>query len=133
VPELVTDPRFKDNPTRVAHRGELKDLLGPVLLDRTTAEWIALLEPLGVPCGPINRLDQVFADPQVQHRGMRIELEHPVAGRLPLVANPIRLSRTPIRYEAPPPLLGQHTGEVLRGLLGKSAAEIEILRGDAVI
>jgi crotonobetainyl-CoA:carnitine CoA-transferase CaiB-like acyl-CoA transferase len=133
VPELVTDARFKDNPARVAHRTELKALLAPVLGSRTTAEWIALLEPLGVPCGPINRLDQVFSDPQVQHRGMRIELPHPVAGRLPLVANPIRYSRTPIRYETPPPLLGQHTENVLRSLLGKTDAQIDALRGDAVI
>jgi formyl-CoA transferase len=133
VSELIADPRFKDNPARVANRVELKRLLAAALGTRTTAEWIALLEPLGVPCGPINRLDQVFADPQVVHRGLRVEVPHPIAGRLPLVANPIRYSRTPIRYEAPPPLLGQHTDEVLRSMLGKQDSEIEALRSRGVI
>jgi crotonobetainyl-CoA:carnitine CoA-transferase CaiB-like acyl-CoA transferase len=133
VAQLATDPRFKDNPTRVAHRVELKALLAPVLQERTTAQWIALLEPLGVPCGPINRLDQVFAHPQIQHRGMRIDLPHPVAGQLPLVANPIKLSRTPIQYETAPPLLGQHTEEVLRDILGKGDADLQALRADGII
>ncbi|MGH8636120.1 MAG: CaiB/BaiF CoA transferase family protein, partial [Burkholderiales bacterium] len=126
--ELIADARFKDNPSRVAHRTELKALLEPAMRGRTTVQWIELLEPLGVPCGPINRLDQVFADPQVVHRGLRVELAHPVAGRLPLVANPIKYSRTPIRYEDPPPLLGQHTDDVLRNLLEKSETELAALR-----
>ena len=133
LPELVTDARFSDNPARVAHRDALRAALAPAMRERTTAEWMVLLEPLGVACGPINRLDQVFADPQVQHRGLRIEVPHPVAGRLPLVANPIRFSRTPIRYEVPPPLLGQHTGEVLRDLLGRSDDQIEALRAAGTI
>ena len=87
---------------------------------KTTAEWIAALEPLGVPCGPINRLDQVYADPQVQHRGMKIDVPHPLAGAIPLVANPIKYSRTPLTYDKPPPLLGEHTEEVLTEWLGKS-------------
>ena len=133
LPGLVTDPRFRDNPARVEHRDALRAELAPAMLARTTAEWMALLEPLGVPCGPINRLDQVFADPQVVHRGLRIEVPHPVAGHLPLVANPIRFSRTPIRYEVPPPLLGQHTDEVLRELLGKSEQQIGELRAGGTI
>ena len=100
---------------------------------KTTAEWIALLESVGVPCGPINRLDEVYADPQVQHRGLRMELPHPLSGTVPLVANPIKYSRTPLSYDAPPPLLGQHTAEVLTGLLGKSAADLEVLRTKKVI
>ncbi|MCC7079506.1 MAG: CoA transferase [Burkholderiales bacterium] len=131
--ELVTDARFKDNPSRVANRAELKALLEPVMRERTMTEWMQLLEPLGIPCGPINRLDQVFADPQVVHRGLRIELPHPVAGRVPLVANPIRYSRTPIRYEKAPPLLGEHTDEVLRDLLEKSDAELATLRSSGAI
>src|SRR5690606_17447651 len=111
----------------------LKALLEPALRSRTTAQWIEILEPLGVPCGPINRLDQVFADPQVVHRGLKVEVPHPVAGRLPLVANPIRYSRTPLRYETPPPLLGQHADEVLQGLLGKTDAELRALRSCGAI
>ena len=130
---LIDDPRFADNAARIANRDALKALLAPAMRKRTTAEWIRLLEPLGVPCGPINRLDQVFADPQVQHRRMRVDVPHPVAGALPLVANPIKFSRTPITYEDPPPLLGQHTAEVLASLLGKSAAEIAALKAAGII
>jgi formyl-CoA transferase len=133
VRDLATDDRFKDNASRIAHRDALKAALAPAMRTRTTAQWIALLEPLGVPCGPINRLDQVFADPQVVHRGLKVEVPHPVTGRLPLVANPIKFSRTPIRYETPPPLLGQHTDEVLRGLLGKSDEEIAQMRANGTI
>ncbi|HET7597753.1 MAG TPA: CoA transferase, partial [Burkholderiales bacterium] len=100
---------------------------------KATAEWIELLEPLGVPCGPIYSLDQVFAHPQVEHRGLKVELPHPLAGRVPLVANPIKFSRTPQRYDTPPPLLGEHTDDILRRLLGRTEAEIAALRGAGVI
>jgi crotonobetainyl-CoA:carnitine CoA-transferase CaiB-like acyl-CoA transferase len=101
--------------------------------EKTTADWIVLLEPVGVPCGPINRLDQVYADPQVRHRGLKIDVPHPLSGTVPLAANPIRLSRTPLSYGVPPPLLGEHTEEVLRDLLGKTPDEIACLREQAVI
>jgi len=130
---LIDDPRFANNAARIANRDALKALLEPAMHSRTTAEWIRLLEPLGVPCGPINRLDQVFADPQVQHRRMQVDVPHPVAGTLPLVANPIKFSRTPLTYDQPPPLLGEHTDEVLGSLLGRSGAEIARLRQDGVI
>ena len=130
---LVGDARFADNAARVANRDALKALLDQAMSTRTTAEWIRLLEPLGVPCGPINRLDQVFADPQVKHRRMQVDVPHPVTGSLPLVANPIKFSRTPISYDVPPPLLGEHTEEVLGRLLGKSAAQIAALRRGGVI
>ena len=86
-----------------------------------------------MPCAPINDLAQVFADPQVRHRSLRLELPHPSAGMVPLVANPIRLSETPIHYEAPPPLLGQHTDEILREQLGFDAAAIAELRRRGVV
>jgi crotonobetainyl-CoA:carnitine CoA-transferase CaiB-like acyl-CoA transferase len=130
---LLDDPRFIDNPARVANRDELKRLVGEAMQRHTTAEWIRILEPLGVPCGPINRLDQVFADPQVVHRRMRVEVPHPVAGSLPLVANPIKFSRTPLAYDAHPPLLGEHTEAVLRDLLGKMPDDIEGLRARGVL
>ena len=88
-------------------------LIRQVTVFRTTAEWIAALEQAGVPCGPINDLAQVFTDPQVQARGTRIRMAHPLAGEVDLVANPIRLSRTPVDYRRPPPLLGEHNTEVL--------------------
>jgi crotonobetainyl-CoA:carnitine CoA-transferase CaiB-like acyl-CoA transferase len=133
IPELIDDPRFKDNPARIANRDALKTLISAAMGKRTTDDWIKLLEPLGVPCGPINRLDQVFANPQVVHRQLRVDVPHPVAGTLPLVANPIQFSRTPIRYDAPPPLLGQHTDEVLREVLGMSDDDVAGLRARAVI
>lgn len=111
-PEWATDPRFASNSARVANRAELIPLIRQVTVFRTTAEWIAALEQAGVPCGPINDLDQVFADPQVQARGTRIRMAHPLAGEVDLVANPIRLSRTPVDYRRPPPLLGEHNSEV---------------------
>ena len=112
-PEWATDPRFVSNAARVANRAELIPLIRQVTVFRTTAEWIAALEQASVPCGPINDLAQVFADPQVQARGTRIRMAHPLAGEVDLVANPIRLSRTPVDYRRPPPLLGEHNAEVL--------------------
>ena len=132
-PEWAGDPRFASNPARVANRAVLVPLLRQTTVMRSTAEWIAALEAGGVPCGPINRMDQVFADPQVQARGMRIGLPHPLAGTVPLVANPIRLSGSPTSYRHAPPLLGQHTGEVLSEWLGIDAAALAALQHDRVI
>ena len=116
--EWATDERFATNPARVANRSVLIPLLRQTTVMKTTAEWVAALEAEAVPCGPINRLDQVFADPQVQARGMKIELTHPAFGRVPMVANPIRLSATPVAYRQAPPALGEHTAEVLADWLG---------------
>ncbi len=133
LPEVGADPRFATNATRLANRQACTDALAPAVRGRTTSEWIALLEPIGVPCGPINRLDQVYADPQVQHRGMKIEVPHPLADAVPLVANPIKYSRTPLEYHIPPPLLGEHTEEVLRDLLHKTDDEIAALREKRIV
>jgi crotonobetainyl-CoA:carnitine CoA-transferase CaiB-like acyl-CoA transferase len=111
--EWAQDERFATNPARVQHRGTLIPLLRQATVMKTTAEWVALLEEAGVPCGPINRLEQVFADPQVLARGLRVEVPHPAFGSVALVANPIRLSATPVDYRRPPPRLGQDTQEVL--------------------
>ncbi|PCC98820.1 CaiB/BaiF CoA transferase family protein [Halopseudomonas pelagia] len=113
-PEWALDGRFASNAARVAHRAELIPLIRQVTVFHTTTQWIADLEQAGVPCGPINNLEQVFADPQVQARGLKIRMEHPLSGELELVANPIRLSRTPVSYRLPPPMLDQHGSEVLR-------------------
>jgi crotonobetainyl-CoA:carnitine CoA-transferase CaiB-like acyl-CoA transferase len=130
---LADDPRYATNAARVLHRDALTGELERVLATRAAAAWLAALEPAGVPCAPINDLAQVFADPQVRHRGLCFELPHPGAGTVPLVANPIRLSETPIRYEAPPPLLGQHTDEILRERLGFDQAAIADLRRRGVV
>ena len=117
-PEWATDERFASNPARVANRTVLIPLLRQATVMKSTAEWIAALEAAGVPCGPINRLDQVFADPQVLARQMRIDLPHPTLGPVPLVANPIRLAASPVQYRQAPPTLGEHTAEVLADWLG---------------
>ena len=132
-PELASDPRFVNNGKRVENRAELTRLLSEVFSKRSKREWLELLEAAGVPNGPINNVAQVFEEPQVKARGVRIELEHPAAGKVPGVASPMRFSATPIEYRLAPPLLGQHTAQVLRGLLGKSEAEIARLRAAGVI
>ena len=133
IPELIHDPRFRDNAARVANRDACSSAIAVAVKKKKTAEWIELLEPLGIPCGPIYRLDQVFAHPQVRHRGLKVDVPHPIAGNVSLVANPIKFSRTAQRYELPPPLLGQHTEDVLRTLLRRNEAEIAALRASGVI
>jgi len=130
---LATDPRFATNPARVAHRDELVAVIAGRLATRPAAEWLAALEAAQVPCGPINDLAQVFADPQVLHRGMVATLPHAAAGEVRVVANPVRFSATPARSERAPPRLGEHTDEVLGGLLGLPAAALEDLRARRVI
>ena len=133
LPALAADPRFSTNQARVAHRAELIPLIRQATVFKTTAEWLAALEQAGVPCGPINDLQQVFADPQVQARGLRVELPHPLAGSVPQVASPIRLSATPVQYRNAPPLLGEHTEQVLQQWLGLSLEQIEQLRQAGVL
>jgi crotonobetainyl-CoA:carnitine CoA-transferase CaiB-like acyl-CoA transferase len=132
-PALADDPRYATNAARVAHRGELVPMLAEIVAGRTSADWIAALEAAQVPCGPINTIDKVFADPQVKARAMRVDLPHPRAGTLPSIANPVRFATTPIEYTHAPPLLGQHTDEVLEELLGLDVAARTALRSQGVI
>lgn len=132
-PEWASDPRFASNKARVAHRKELVPMIRQVTVFRTTAEWVTLLEQAGVPCGPINDLAQVFADPQVQARGLRVDMSHPLSGTVPQVASPIRLSGTPVEYRKAPPLLGEHSEAVLQDVLGLSFDKILSLRQSGVI
>ena len=104
-----------------------------MVLERSRAEWIDLLEAVGVPCGPINDIADVFANPQVQARALALELPHPDAGTVKLVRSPMRMSATPAGSDLPPPMLGQHTDEVLRDLLGKSPTDIAALREGGVL
>lgn len=120
-PEWADDARFASNAQRVAHRAELVPLIRQATVFRTTAEWIIALEQAGVPCGPINDLAQVFDDAQIKARGVQISLPHALSGEVKLVANPIRLSRTPVEYRSAPPLLGEHNAEVLADWLGGTA------------
>jgi crotonobetainyl-CoA:carnitine CoA-transferase CaiB-like acyl-CoA transferase len=100
---------------------------------RRAREWLSLLEPSGVPCGPINDLAQVFADPQVMHRGMQVKVPHPAAGEMRMVASPMKFSDTPIPHDAPPPTLGQHTDEILERILGLTSDRIAGLRARGVL
>jgi len=130
---LAKDPRFATNSKRVENREEITRLLAEIFARRTTREWCDALEAAGVPNGPINNLKQVFEEPQVIARGMKIELEHAVAGKVPLIASPMKFSGTPLEFATPPPVLGQHTDEVLGKLLGLDAAAIAKLRADGIV
>ncbi len=127
-PALKTDPRFATNAARVTNRDALDPILDELMRKKTTVEWVAALEGAGVPCGPINDLKQVFENEQVVARGLRVEIPHPTAGKVSLIRSPMRFSETPVEYKTPPPLLGQHTDEVLKDVLGKSADEITALK-----
>ncbi len=131
--ELAVDPRFLTNPMRVHNRDVLVPLLAAMLAKKTREEWIALLETAGVPCGPINHLDEVFDNPQVVARGLRVDLPHPSGATAKLVGSPMRLSATPPSDPTAPPLLGQHTTAILRGLLNYSDEQIENLRSDGIV
>ncbi|MDH4150026.1 MAG: CoA transferase [Betaproteobacteria bacterium] len=133
IADAADDARFASNALRIANREACIAAITPAMQQKTTAEWIAILEPLGVPCGPVHRLDEVFANPQIRHRQMQVNVPHPLCGTVPLVANPIKYSRTPLDYRTPPPLLGQHTGDILRDVLGKNDTEIEALRAAGII
>jgi len=132
-PELAADERYRSNRARVEHRDQLVPQVAEIMRARTCEEWLDALNGEGIPCGPINDIEQVFDDPQVRFRGLRLELDHPTAGKVASVANPIRLSRTPVEYRSAPPLLGQHTVEVLERVLELDATRIEKLRGGGVI
>jgi crotonobetainyl-CoA:carnitine CoA-transferase CaiB-like acyl-CoA transferase len=131
--ELAADERFAKNQGRVRHRAVLVPMLEEIMLTRTKAHWLAALETARVPCGAINNLAEVFADPQVTDRQMVNRWAHPLHDDVRLVASPIKMSATPVRTERPPPLLGQHTGEVLMDLPGYDAARIDALKKQGAI
>jgi crotonobetainyl-CoA:carnitine CoA-transferase CaiB-like acyl-CoA transferase len=133
VPELATDDRFVTNEVRIRHRAALNDVLVPIFLSRPKQHWIDTLGALGVPCGPVNELHEVFADPQVQQREMVVEMAHPQRDAMPLLANPIKFSETPVQYRLRPPALGEHTDEVLSALSGVGSQRIAELRAQGVI
>lgn len=132
-PEWTTDARYATSAARVVNRDTLIPAMRHVTITRSTADWVAHLETAGVPCGPINTIAQVFEDPHVKVRGAAISVSHPLGGQIPLVANPIRLSETPVEYRMAPPLLGQHTRDVLRDVLGFDEERIADLRTRKVV
>ena len=135
VPELINDERFVTNKARVQNREALTQILNEVMRQNPSAYWLEELEKIKITCGPINNIDQVFADAQVVARDMRIELNHPATGGEPvsLIGSPSKMSVTEVSYRHAPPMLGQHTEEVLEELLGLDAAECNRLREQGVI
>jgi formyl-CoA transferase len=131
--DLALHERYATNPLRVQNRDELVPILAEMVKQKPRDWWIEQLEAVGVPCGPINDLHDVFQNPQVQARGMVMEAPHPTAGKVKLVRSPMRLSASPAETDMAPPLLGQHTDEVLRQVLGRSDAEIADLRGKGIV
>jgi crotonobetainyl-CoA:carnitine CoA-transferase CaiB-like acyl-CoA transferase len=130
--ELASDERFAKNAARVRNQEILTPLLREEFARRDRKTLVEALEIAGVPCGPINTIPEVFEEPQVKHRGMLIDVPHPLAGKVPLVASPMRFTETPLKHERPPPLLGEHTMEILREL-GLDDRQIEDLRQERVI
>ena len=133
APELAQDPRFAANAARVHNRAALTPRVAELIAAQPLDWWLGTLDAAGVPCGPISTLDRAFADAQAVQRGLKVELPHAAGGTAPGAACPIRLSRTPPRYELAPPLLGQHTTEVLRERLGLSAEELAALRASGIV
>jgi len=131
--DLASDDRYLKNSERVKNRQTLVPQLIDIMLAQDSDYWLEQLNAQGIPCGPINNIDQVFSDPQVQHRGMQLELDHPVAGKVASVGNPIKLSETPVSYEKAPPTLGQHTEAVLSDLLELNSEQIKQLRTEGII
>ena len=132
-PELASDARFLTNPDRVTNRRDLSAIVGEIMTAKPTAQWLDLFGEVGVACGPINTLRDVYRHPQVIDREMVFEMDHSIGGKVPLTANPIHFREHPISYEVPPPLLGQHTRAILGEVLGLDSAEIDRLAGEGTI
>lgn len=133
IPELADDERFTLNRLRAQNQKALVPILEAVLRCKPVKYWQGCLDAANVPCGPINDMSQVFADPQLRHREMLIQMQHPVVGSIPMVANPLHMSDTPIEYKVAPPTLGQHTNEILERELGFDASEIASLLERGII
>jgi crotonobetainyl-CoA:carnitine CoA-transferase CaiB-like acyl-CoA transferase len=130
---IAADPRFRTIPDRVKHRDELTSLLQEIVLTKTVDEWIELMERAQIPCGPINTIDRVFADPQIQARNMMRQLPHRSSGSVPSVVSPINFSESALEYRNGPPVLGEHTDQILRRILGLNKDAIATLRAKKII
>lgn len=131
--DLATDPRFSTNPLRVKHRDDLVPILADMIVQHSKQFWIDALETASVPCGPINRLDEVFDNPQVRAREMEVHLPHPSGGEVKVVGSPMKFSETPVAYHRAPPTLGEHTEQVLTDLLDFNSEKIANLRANGII
>jgi crotonobetainyl-CoA:carnitine CoA-transferase CaiB-like acyl-CoA transferase len=132
-PELAEDERFRLMTGRIVNRDALIPLIAAIMKTRGMHDWIVVLEGANVPCGPINNMQQVFEDPQVQHRGLKVEIPNPAGVPCPTVASPMRFSETPVEYAVPPPALGQHTQEILHELLGLDRQAVDALAAKGIV
>jgi len=132
-PDLIDDERFKLMTGRIVNRDALIPIVSDIMRARGMREWIEVLEAANVPCGPINNMQQVFEDPQVQHRGLKVEIPSSSGVAFPGVASPMRFSETPVEYDVPPPLLGEHTREILHELLGMELQAVEALAAKGIV
>ena len=131
--DIARDPRFATNALRLEHRDDLIARLSALTRKQPTQHWVQRLESAGLPCGPVNTIDRVFDDAQVRHRGMSMSMAHPAGTDAPLIGSPLKLSQTPVSYRRPPPMLGQHTDEVLERLLGLDDSARDALRSAGII
>ena len=132
-PELISDPRFVTNGDRTNNQKALKPILDSVFKTKTIDAWLVVLEEAGIPCAPINTVDRVLKDPQIKARDMIVEVDHPVAGKMHVPGVPIKMYKTPGSVDSPAPLLGQHTEEILKELLGMSKEEVDALRAKDIL
>ena len=130
--DIVDDPKFSTNAKRVENRDELNGMLETLFLTKTADEWVEILQPARIPCGPVNNISEVVNHPQTKHRKMVVEMDHPKAGKVKVLGNPVKMSLTPPRYSLHPPLLGEHTEEVLQGF-GYSQEDLADLKAKGVI
>jgi len=131
--DLASDPRFQSHPDRIKNYVTFEPIMNELMITRTTADWIALLDPAGIMCGPVNDIAQVVNDPHIVEREMIVEIDHPRVGKLKVVGTPMKFSRTPCKIEKACPDVGQHSMEVFNGMLGISIKEIEDLQKNKVI
>jgi len=131
--ELTDDPRFAKNADRVENRQELIAILSAIFMTQTTEYWVAALNQANIPCAPVQTIDQVFAAPQVLHRNMLVEVDHPTAGKVRMAGIPVKFSATPPSVRLPPPLLGEHNDDVLSSWLGMKSETIDQLKKKSVI
>jgi len=131
--ELAGDPLFADNARRIQNRQALMKIIDRGMTEKTVKEWVPLFDRAGIPCGPINTMDQAFSDPQVSHLGLVQEMEHPHYGKVKVVGPPTSCSESPVEIQSPPPLLGEHNEEILTGMLGYSKEQVEDLKKQGVI
>jgi crotonobetainyl-CoA:carnitine CoA-transferase CaiB-like acyl-CoA transferase len=131
--ELADDPRFATNPDRVLHRDELLPILETTFAEKSRSDWLEILVQARIPVGPVYSIEEMFSDPQVLHRHMLLKIQHPKAGQLKQIGIPMKFSETPPEIRLAPPLLGEHTDEILRTLLGYDSERIADLRGQGII